>query len=286
MSTYIPFTYLIGWSKLNFWYYGVRVKNGTTPADLWTVYFTSSKIVKAVRSEHGEPDIIQVRKTFNNKHDALQWEHKVLRRLNVKKHPMWLNVSIGLGDNHHVGSHSPESIEKMKQSHQRKFDSGFIPTKHSDKHKQRLREHNPGGEATAKPIHQIDPTNGSIVAVWPSTRQAGMALNIRAWRNISLAANVHKNRTVGGFYWRWVGDPSVVDGYLLDIQAINAHRMDRAKKAGRPIHQIDPITNCIVATWDNQSVVSRHFGVTPAAISSAVKNKTRCVGYLWERSRC
>ena len=77
MTTYIPFTYLIGWSKHNIWYYGVRVKPGTTPADLWTTYFTSSKLVKQIRKDVGEPDVIQVRKTFKTKTGALLWEHNV-----------------------------------------------------------------------------------------------------------------------------------------------------------------------------------------------------------------
>lgn len=284
MTTYIPFTYLIGWSKHNIWYYGVRVKPGTTPADLWTTYFTSSKLVKQIRKDVGEPDVIQVRKTFKTKTGALLWEHKVLRRLNVKKQPLWLNVSVGLGDNHHIGPHSCESIEKMKRSHQRKFSSGFIPTKHTEEYKQKLREHNPGSEATAKPVQQIDPVSGAVVATWPSTRQAGLSLDIRVWRNISRSASAHKTRTVGGFYWRWVGDSDVVDGYLIDVQTINERRLDRSLKAGRSICQIDPTTQDIITTWKNQSEVARHLGITSAAISSAIKNGTQCAGYVWRKS--
>jgi len=91
MSIYIPYTYLIGWTKLNFWYYGVRYARGCNPSDFWVTYFTSSKRVKLFRIEYGEPDIIQIRKTFLNKKSALEWEHKVLRRLKVTRKDYWLN---------------------------------------------------------------------------------------------------------------------------------------------------------------------------------------------------
>lgn len=45
MSIYIPFTYLIGWSKYDKWYYGVRFAKGCNPDDLWNTYFTSSGIL-------------------------------------------------------------------------------------------------------------------------------------------------------------------------------------------------------------------------------------------------
>ena len=64
--TNIPYTYLIGWSKLNKYYYGVRYAKNCHPSDLWTKYFTSSKYVKQFREENGEPDIIEIRKTFSN----------------------------------------------------------------------------------------------------------------------------------------------------------------------------------------------------------------------------
>lgn len=84
MVSTIPFTYLIGWSKQNIWYYGVRYKDGANPLHLWTKYFTSSKLVKNYRVIFGEPDVIQIRKTFSSKSDARLWESKVNRRLTVK----------------------------------------------------------------------------------------------------------------------------------------------------------------------------------------------------------
>jgi len=56
MST--PYTYLIGWTAHNKFYYGARWSNDCDPSDLWQTYFTSSRHVKRFRDEHGEPDIV------------------------------------------------------------------------------------------------------------------------------------------------------------------------------------------------------------------------------------
>lgn len=90
--TTIPFTYLIGWSEHNLYYYGVKHAEGCKPEDLWTKYFTSSKIVADKRIELGEPDIIEVRHIFTNKQDALKWEETVIRRMGAVLSESWLNL--------------------------------------------------------------------------------------------------------------------------------------------------------------------------------------------------
>ena len=77
------YTYLIGWSKYNKFYYGVRTAKNCNPKELFVSYFTSSKYVKKFIKQFGNPDIIQIRKTFNDKLKALEWEEKVINRLNM-----------------------------------------------------------------------------------------------------------------------------------------------------------------------------------------------------------
>lgn len=86
-----PYTYLLGWSNLNTFYYGVRYATNCNPSDLWTKYKTSSKYVKQVVSEHGEPDIIEIRKIFSDKRLAKKWEDIVLRRIGAVSNPKFLN---------------------------------------------------------------------------------------------------------------------------------------------------------------------------------------------------
>lgn len=93
---YIPYTYLIGWSKLDKWYYGCQYGSSTrtaNPSNLWNNYFTSSKYVRDFRKIHGKPDVIQIRKTFISKEDCLLWEHKVLRRMKVSNNDKFLNIN-------------------------------------------------------------------------------------------------------------------------------------------------------------------------------------------------
>ena len=93
MSTdiYTPYTYLIGWTEHKIWYYGVRFAKGCNPLDLWNPYKTSSKYVKQFIEKYGDPDVIQIRKTFNNSESAQQWEEKVLQKMNVVKRKDFLN---------------------------------------------------------------------------------------------------------------------------------------------------------------------------------------------------
>lgn len=103
MLEYTPYTYLIGWTKLNTWYYGSRCSRvqrclyefGCHPDELWKTYFTSSVHVKEFRKKHGEPDVIQIRRRFSSADDCLKWEAKVITRLKLCANPKWLNRGAG-----------------------------------------------------------------------------------------------------------------------------------------------------------------------------------------------
>lgn len=93
---YTPYTYLIGWSKLDRWYYGARYRKGCHPSDFWNPYKTSSKHVAAFIKEHGDPDIIEIRKTFSTSKETRIWESKVLKRMKVIRSKRWLNMYDGV----------------------------------------------------------------------------------------------------------------------------------------------------------------------------------------------
>jgi len=113
MSIYTPYTYLIGWSHHNMWYYGVRYSKKCSPDDLWTKYFTSSKHVKSFRKQNGEPDVVQIRKTFSKVEDAQLWEHKVLRRIKAVMRKDFLNKT----DNKSFGDVSGENNPMFNRKH-------------------------------------------------------------------------------------------------------------------------------------------------------------------------
>jgi hypothetical protein len=91
----IPYVYLIGWTSLNVWYYGSKTGKNAFPELFWKNYFTSSGEVKRIRLEHGDPDVIKVRKTFKTNESALSWERKVIRRIGAVYSDKWLNKTEG-----------------------------------------------------------------------------------------------------------------------------------------------------------------------------------------------
>lgn len=95
MTTNQPYTYLIGWSILDKWYYGVQYGKGCHPDKLWNPYKTSSHIVAEFIDEYGEPDVIEVRKLHSSAKKALAWEEKVLARVKAVRSDRWLNANNG-----------------------------------------------------------------------------------------------------------------------------------------------------------------------------------------------
>jgi NUMOD3 motif len=86
-----PYTYLIGWKVHNKYYYGVRYAINCDPTELMVTYFTSSEEVSKMIRQHGLPDIVQIRRTFDSALNARSLEHKVLRRMKVVVSDKWLN---------------------------------------------------------------------------------------------------------------------------------------------------------------------------------------------------
>lgn len=107
MTDRTPYTYLIGWSTLETYYYGVKYAKGCHPSMLWKTYFTSSSKVHEFRNEHGEPDVVEVRKIFEHVDEAIAWEKKVLSRMKVLQSQKWLNQNIGGAMTPWIGEMNP-----------------------------------------------------------------------------------------------------------------------------------------------------------------------------------
>ena len=114
---YTPYTYLVGWSKQDKWYYGAEygsVVKVANPSNLWITYYTSSKEVKAFREQYGEPDVVQVRKTFKDEKSCRLWEDKVLTKLDVIHSDRWLNKRQGSSVFFVCEGHTDQAKEKMR----------------------------------------------------------------------------------------------------------------------------------------------------------------------------
>lgn len=90
------YTYLIGWTKYNKWYYGKKTARYCKVENFWKDYFTSSKRVKEFIEEYGQPDIIEIRNTFGkNFKECSNWESRVLHRIDAKRNDNFLNKTNG-----------------------------------------------------------------------------------------------------------------------------------------------------------------------------------------------
>lgn len=111
----VYFTYHIFHTITKKHYYGARWKPGCHPKDLWTSYFTSSKLVHQLIDEYGADSfVVEIRRVFESKSECISWEQRVLKRLKVKRNDDWLNVAIGrptMQGKHH----SEETKQKMRK---------------------------------------------------------------------------------------------------------------------------------------------------------------------------
>lgn len=115
-GTNVYYTYLIGWSKFNIWYYGSRVANKVSPKeDLWVKYFTSSKKVKQKINSLGQPDVVEIRKTFQCKKKCRLWETKVIQRIKAVEKFNWLNQTDNTNKFYHEGPRGKFSLEHRKK---------------------------------------------------------------------------------------------------------------------------------------------------------------------------
>jgi len=130
-----PYTYYIQWTKLSKRYYGVKFGKDADSSTLWVDYFTSSSHVKELREAYGEPDIIEVRRTFDDAKSAIDWESKVLKRMQVIYKEEWLNKT----DNRSIlmDKETREKISKSKKG--KTVRKGFTL---SEEHKRKIGEAN------------------------------------------------------------------------------------------------------------------------------------------------
>lgn len=162
----MAYTYLVGWKSANLYYYGVRFAAGCRPEDLWVKYFTSSKKVKALRKRIGEPDVVEVRKIFEDEQSARNWEAKVIKRVNAVKSDRWLNQSDNTDKFYHSGPRGSFSADhraklsaarkgrKLTEAHKQALITSRLGKKNSTEHNEKLKVWNTGrkmsDEARAK----------------------------------------------------------------------------------------------------------------------------------------
>lgn len=88
----LPYTYLLKHEPTNTYYYGCRFAEGCSPSEFWISYKTSSKYVKQLIEQYGVDSFkFEIRKIFDNKDKARNWETKVLKRMKVVSREDFIN---------------------------------------------------------------------------------------------------------------------------------------------------------------------------------------------------
>jgi len=193
-----------------------------------------------------------------------------------RKRELKSNRNIGKNNPMYGKKHSDKSKQKMSDTKQSRLISGeTVPTKHTQQHKDRLSKERRLGDLTKKAVCQIDSSTGLIIHTFESTNQAGQVLNISSWRNISTSCNIHKNRLVGKFYWRWKDDEDITTGILQDVHLLNL------KRVGKPVVQLDKNKN-ILKQWNCIKDISSEFNRAPSTITKWLKVDRIFNGFYWE----
>lgn len=122
---------------------GASWKQGCHPDDLWTKYFTSSVHVDIQRWLYGEPDVVEIRRTFKTKEETRDWEHNVLRRMRVVKNDRWLNKTDRKGPTTFGFHHSEETKVKISASFSGEKNPNY-GKKHSEETKAKISAGNLG----------------------------------------------------------------------------------------------------------------------------------------------
>ena len=101
-----PYTYFIKSKITGEFYYGVKYSKDANPEMFWKNYFTSSNTVKNLVERDGKDSFeFQIRKIFETREQALNWEQNVIRK--IRNWNGCLNISLG-GDA--IKSHKNRSI--------------------------------------------------------------------------------------------------------------------------------------------------------------------------------
>lgn len=193
-----PFTYYLRHKPTGKKYYGVKFAKDCHPDDLWQNYFTSSRAVHSLIEEYGPESFeYEIRRVFKTPEQAIEWEGKVLERLDVCKKSDWLNKNVRGGI-----VHTEESLERMRASLKKRYamqGSKLKGRKHSDETRKKMSEARKG-----KP----SPNKGKVC---PETakqakrnKQKGRIVEVSTKKLLSDSASRRRRVYNDDGSWRWV----------------------------------------------------------------------------------
>jgi hypothetical protein len=113
----MAYVYKITFLPTNQIYIGYRSAAGSMPSDLFETYFTSSKVVKSLISEHGiEFFKKEILAEFDTGTEAYEFEQKLLKEMDVESNPKLLNKRLTSCAVNTFKNHTEKTKKKMSQS--------------------------------------------------------------------------------------------------------------------------------------------------------------------------
>jgi hypothetical protein len=224
-----PYVYLIGWTSQNIWYYGARYGKRCHPTDLWTKYFTSSQYVKQFREQVGEPDVVEVRKTFHSPSQCVLWETRLLHKIDAKNNPQFLNNHNG-GEEFRGRCGTASAFSGTRQAYDKvtgeyvgrlstqdpRWSTGEIYDKYFDKNARAKKNRNTAAARdanTGQPLGRIPHTDPRWQTGEIATLQAGkpqVAHRKPVWINGEYFESIRAARVK----WNFTSFPKIMMGVL------------------------------------------------------------------------
>lgn len=114
----MPYYYKLKFKPTGQYYVGIQYGKHADPSNLWNKYFTSSKVIKKMISVYGlDAFEVKVTKVFVTKHEAMEYERKVLLRTKANTNDKMLNKSLGFKESYILtGACSPSRKEAISKA--------------------------------------------------------------------------------------------------------------------------------------------------------------------------
>jgi hypothetical protein len=133
-----PYTYYLYHIPTGKKYYGVQFNSRANPEDLWTTYFSSSKLVEKLIEQYGKDSFkYEIRKIFETTEEAHEWEQSVLKRIHAAEREDWLNQNNGCGPFYYLGPKTETTKEKISIQAKKRYSN---PNNHPMKGRKHTKE--------------------------------------------------------------------------------------------------------------------------------------------------
>ena len=174
----------------------------------------------------------------------------------------------GCGNPMYGRNHTEESKEKLSQTRKKLFASGqLVPTTHSEEHKAKLKEYNPGAIATSKPVARVCPDTGEVLEIHQSGNGLGFHIDLSKPWNL-----------YNGFYWRRLEDTPINNLEELEQQR---EKMQSSVRNARKVGKF--LNDRLIQTFSSLKEAHKEVDMKYATFWSKVNAGKEIDGFLFRR---